>query len=109
MADRSKHFPTETAAMRMPTFSSAPRSEKSFTIGLWLVILFAAAEVIVAGYHYLGLGRMRVARTEPAVVPSNVLIPPPSAPPLTLATPGPAASPVTVLSEPDRLLKDAMA
>jgi tetratricopeptide (TPR) repeat protein len=108
MADRSKHFPTETAAMRVLTFSSSPRPDRSFAIGLWLVILFAVAEIFTASYYYLGVGRMRTARVEPTV-PSNVLIPAPSVPPLTLASPAPAPSPVTVLSEPDRLLKDAIA
>jgi tetratricopeptide (TPR) repeat protein len=105
MAEKSKHFPTETAVMRVLTFSSSPRADRSFAIGLWLVILFAAAEIFSAGYYYIG--HIRTAHVE-TTVPSTVLIPAPSAPPLTLASPPPAASPASVLSEPDRLLKDAV-
>lgn len=94
--------------MRVLTGSSGPRLDKSFTIGLWMVLLFAGAEIFVASFHYLGL--FRPARAE-ANIPSTVLIPAPSAPPLRLASPAPAAaaSPASVLAEPDRLLKDAVA
>jgi hypothetical protein len=106
MSDRSKHFPTETAAMRVLTLSSAPRFDKSFTIGLWSVIFFAAAEIFTASFYYLG--RFHTAHAD-TTIPSMVLIPAPSAPPLRLAPPAPAASPASVLSEPDRLLQDAIA
>lgn len=92
--------------MRVMTLSTGPRFDRTFTIGLWTVILFAAAEILTAGFHYLG--RVRPTRTE-TTVPSMALIPAPSAPPLRLASPPPAASPASVLSEPDRLLKDAVA
>lgn len=94
--------------MRVLTLSSAPRFDRSFTIGLWLVILFAAAEIFTASFHYLGRFRT-TARTDTAAIPSTVLIPAPSAPPLRLASPAPAATPASVLAEPDRLLKDAIA
>jgi tetratricopeptide (TPR) repeat protein len=106
MGDRSKHFPTETAAMRVLTLSSSPRFDKSFTIGLWSVVLFAVAEIFTASFYYLG--RFHTAHAD-TTIPSTVLIPAPSAPPLRLAPPAPAASPASVLSEPDRLLKDAIA
>jgi hypothetical protein len=108
MSDRSKHFPSETAAMRVLTFSSS-RSDKSFTIGFWLVVLFAAAEIFTASFYYLG--RFHNAHADAAtIIPSTVLIPAPSAPPLTLkgASAAPAAT-ISVLAEPDRLLKDALA
>ena len=98
--------------MRVLTPSSGPRLDRSFTVGLWMVLLFAGAEVFVASYHYLG-GRFRTPATEAttASVPSTVLIPAPSAPPLRLESPPPAAAatPASVLAEPDRLLKEAVA
>jgi tetratricopeptide (TPR) repeat protein len=107
MGDRSKHFPTETAAMRVLTFSSSPRFDKSFTIGLWSVILFAAAEIFTASFYYLG--RFHTAHAD-TTIPSTVLIPAPSAPPLTLKETSTAPAPtISVLAEPDRLLKDAIA
>jgi hypothetical protein len=109
MGDRSKHFPTETAAMRVLTFSSSSRSDKSFTIGFWLVVLFAAAEIFTASFYYLG--RFHTAHADAAtIIPSTVLIPAPSVPPLTLKGPSTAPAPtISVLAEPDRLLKDAIA
>jgi hypothetical protein len=109
MGDKSKHFPTETAAMRVLTFSSSSRSDKSFTIGFWLVVLFAAAEIFTASFYYLG--RFHTAHADAAtIIPSTVLIPAPSAPPLTLKGPSTAPAPtISVLAEPDRLLKDAIA
>ncbi|MEY2526412.1 MAG: hypothetical protein QOE73_1183 [Verrucomicrobiota bacterium] len=94
--------------MRVMTHSTGPRFDRTFTIGLWAVILFAAAEIFTAGFHYLG--KVRTKRTETATaVPSMALIPAPSAPQLRLASPTPAATPASVLSEPARLLKDAVA
>src|ERR1700730_2267895 len=108
MPDRQKDFPTETAAMRVLTFASVPRLDRSFMIGLWLVISFSAGEIFPASFYYLG--RFRAAHVETAAtVPSTVLIPAPSAPPLRLESPAPAATPSSVLAEPDRLLKDALA
>src|ERR1017187_6692294 len=109
MRDRSRHFPTETAAMRVLSFSSSSRSDKSFTIGFWLVVLFAAAEIFTASFYYLG--RFHTAHADAAtIIPSTVLIPAPSVPPLTLKGPSTAPAPtISVLAEPDRLLKDAIA
>src|SRR6195256_6457095 len=104
MADRLKHFPTETAAMRILTGSSGTRLDQSFTIALWVVILFAGVEILLASFHYLG--RLRpsgTATSSSTTVRSRVLIPAPSAPPLTLAWPARAvaASPASVLAEPE--------
>jgi hypothetical protein len=95
--------------MRVLTPSSGPRMDRSFTVGLWMVLLFAGAEVFVATYHYLG--RFRTPATEATNIPSTVLIPAPSATPLRLESPAPAAAatPASVLAEPDRLLKEAVA
>lgn len=94
--------------MRVLTFSSA-RSDKSFTIGFWLVVLFAVAEIFTASFYYLD--RYHSAHASMAtVIPSTVLIPAPSAPPLTLKSASAApASTISVLAEPDRLMKDAIA
>src|SRR4030081_443953 len=110
MADRLNHFPTETAAMRILTGSSGSRLDQSFTIALWVVLLFAGVEILLASFHYLGrLRPTHTATSTPSTVPSTVLIPAPSAPPLTLAQPSPAgaSSQSSVLSEPERLLQDA--
>ncbi len=94
--------------MRVLTFSSSPRFDKSFTIGLWSVILFAVAEIFTASFYYLG--RFHTAHADATVIPSTVLIPAPSAPPLTLKETSTAPAPtISVLAEPDRLLKDAIA
>jgi tetratricopeptide (TPR) repeat protein len=108
MADSSKHFPSETAAMRVWTLSGTPRFDRTFTIGLWAVILFAVAEISAVSFHYFGQPRARQAEN---VIPSTVLIPAPSVAPLTLkSTTAPAPAPtISVLAEPDRLLKDARA
>jgi tetratricopeptide (TPR) repeat protein len=108
MGDRAKHFPTETAAMRVLTLSSSPRSDKSFTIGFWLIVLFAGAEIFTASFYYLG--RFHTAHADATIIPSTVLIPAPSTPPLTLKEASTAPAPtISVLAEPDRLLKDAIA
>jgi hypothetical protein len=109
MAERSKHFATETAAMRVLTLSSSPRFDRSFTIGLWSVVLFALAELSTASFYYLG--RFHTAHADAATaIPSTVLIPAPSVAPLALKPASTApASTISVLAEPDRLLKDALA
>ena len=97
--------------MRILTGSSGSRLDQSFTIGVWVVLLFAGVEILMASFHYLGgLRHARVETSVPSTVPSTVLIPAPSVPPLTLASPPPAAaaSPASVLAEPDRLLQDAV-
>lgn len=94
--------------MRMLTLSSSPRFDKSFTIGLWSVVLFAVAELSTASFYYLG--RFHTAHADAAtVIPSTVLIPAPSAPPLRLASPAATVAPASVLADPDQLLKDAVA
>jgi len=94
------------------SFVSGPRTDKSFSIGLGLVILVAAAEIGAVGVHYLG--RMRPAhvsvgpREVPAALPSAA----PSAPPVALTVSSPVAQltpPTTVSSEIDRLTKQAQA
>jgi tetratricopeptide (TPR) repeat protein len=92
------------------SFISGVRTDKSFSVGLGLVALFAVAEIGAVGIHYLG--RMRpahvsVARREaPAPLPSVA----PSAPPVALAVASPALTPATsTISVGDRLLKEANA
>jgi len=94
------------------SFVSGSRIDKSFNIGLGLVVLFAAAEIGAVGIHFIG--RMRAAhvsmapREAPRPLPSAA----PSAPPVALPITSPAAAltpPTTVSSEIDRLTKQAQA
>jgi len=94
------------------SFVSGSRADKSFNIGLGLVILFAAAEIGAVGVHLIG--RMRPAhvsvalREAPAPLPSAA----PSAPPVALSVTSPAAAltrSTNVSSEIDRLTKQAQA
>src|SRR6266404_3022305 len=94
------------------SFVSGPRTDKSFNIGLGLVVLFAMAETGAVGIHYLG--RMRpaqvavVPREIPAPLPSAAPSAPPVALPLTSAAAGLTPA-TTVASEIDRLTKQAQA
>jgi tetratricopeptide (TPR) repeat protein len=93
------------------SFVSGSRADKSFQVGLILVILFAVAEFFAASFHYIS--RMRPAqtaavapRTMPAALPSAA----PSAPPVALAVASPTAAltPATsTISVADRLRKQA--
>ncbi len=94
------------------SFVSSSRADRSFNVGLGLVILFAAAEIGAVGIHYIsGMRPARVAiapREVPAPLPSVA----PSAPPVALSVTSPAAAltpPTTISSEIDRLTKQAQA
>jgi hypothetical protein len=94
------------------SFVSGSRTDKSFQVGLLLVILFAVAEFFAASFHYIS--RMRPApaavvapRAVPAPLPSVAA---PSAPPVALAVASPNAqlTPATsTTSVADRLRKQA--
>src|SRR2546423_8452792 len=76
------------------SFVSGSRTDKSFQVGLILVVLFAVAEFFAASFHYIS--RMRPAQTAvaaPQVVPAPLPSAPPSAPPVALAVASPAAAP----------------
>src|SRR6266478_10171672 len=97
----------------MPSFSFVPslRADKSFNVGLVVVILFAVAEFFAASVHYLG--RRRPAQTAvaaPRAIPAPLPSAAPSAPPVALAVASPIAAltPATV-SVADRLQKQAEA
>jgi len=94
-------------------FVSSPRTDKSFTIGLGAVILFAVTEVFVIGAHYIGKMRpASVAVTAPRSLPAAIPSAAPSAPPVALivASPSAALTPATsIKSVADRLLKEANA
>src|SRR5437870_10545946 len=47
-----------SAAMRIVTLSSPLGADRSFRIALGAVALFAAAEFLAAGYHFIGRGRV---------------------------------------------------
>ena len=95
------------------SFVSSSRTDKSFQVGLSLVILFAVAEIFVAGFHYVS--RMRPATVgvpAPRAVPATLPSAAPSAPPVALAVASPTAAltPATsTISVADRLLKQANA
>jgi tetratricopeptide (TPR) repeat protein len=115
--DRSKGFFTETAAMRTLTFPSSSQVDWSFRIGLGLVALFAAIELLSAAYYYAGRirGGQRVtqaaavtapapARVMPSVAPTTAPAAASSVAAVTAATPS-----TSTLSAADRLLKEATA
>jgi tetratricopeptide (TPR) repeat protein len=94
------------------SFVSSGRADRSFQIGLSLVIVFAVAEIFIAGFHYIGTMRpasvttAAPARQVPAAIPSAA----PSAPPVALTVASPALEPATsTVSVADRLLKQANA
>jgi tetratricopeptide (TPR) repeat protein len=106
-------FLTETSAMRTLTLSTG-RGDTSFKIGLSLVVLFAAAEVFFASYHYVARFRVRRSATAaqpPAATAKATPAPVATAAPPAAATAAPAATaaaPSTVaLSADERLLREA--
>ena len=95
------------------SFVSGSRTDKSFNVGLSLVILFAVAEAGVLGLHYVSKMRPTSAAVAPArAVPAPLPSVAPSAPPVALAvaSPNAALTPATsTISVADRLLKQANA
>ncbi len=104
--------------MRALTFYSSPRADRSFKLGLALVIVFAGAEALSLSVYYAGrIGANRPAaspKVTAVTAPRAAAVTPPRvtpAPPATLkplATPAPTLSSSTsALSAADRLLKEA--
>jgi tetratricopeptide (TPR) repeat protein len=95
------------------SFVSGSRTDKSFQVGLILVVLFAVVEFFAASFHYIS--RMRPAQTAvaaPRVAPAPLPSVAPSAPPVALAVASATAAltPATsTISLADRLLKEANA
>ncbi|HEY6070483.1 MAG TPA: tetratricopeptide repeat protein [Chthoniobacterales bacterium] len=97
------------------SFVSSGRADRSFQIGLSLVVVFAVAEIFIAGFHYIGTKRpasvatVAPAKQVPAAIPSAA----PSAPPVALTVASPSTSTLepatTTMSVADRLLKQANA
>ena len=54
--------------MRILTLSSSPLSDKSFRIGLGVVVIFAAAEILSAAYYYISRIHLTQAQVLPRVV-----------------------------------------
>src|SRR5260370_8926129 len=91
---------------------SSSRAGKRFNVGVLLVMLFAVAEILAAGFHYISKMRPAQAVVAPRVMPGPLPSVAPSAPPvaLTIASPSAALTPPTsIASEADRLLKQAQA
>jgi Tetratricopeptide repeat len=95
-----------SAAMRTVTFSSPLSADQSFRIAVGAVAVFAAAEFLAAGYHFIGRGHAaaaparapaetRMAVTKPAPQPAPSI-------PATITTPPP-------LSLSEQVLIDAVA
>src|SRR5438552_15215164 len=61
---------TEVAleSMRILTLSSSPLSDKSFRIGLGVVVIFGAAEILSAAYYYVSRIHVSQAPLRPGVV-----------------------------------------
>src|SRR5947209_3928509 len=94
------------------SFVSGPRTDKSFSIGLGLVTLFALAEIGAVGIHFIGTMRPAHVSVAPREVPAPLSSTAPSAPPVALTVSSPTAQlppPTTVSSEIDRLTKQAQA
>src|ERR1044072_9606352 len=94
------------------SFVSGVRTDKSFNVGLGLVILFAAAEIGAVGLHYISRMRPASVSVAPREIPPALPSVAPSAPPVALAvtSAAPALTPPTTLaSENDRLMKQAQA
>jgi hypothetical protein len=93
------------------SFASSGRTDRSFQIGLIVVVFFAVAEIFVAGLYYINKIRPATAFvTAPRPMPTPLPSVAPSAPPvaLTIASPSAALTPPTsVASESERLLKQA--
>jgi len=104
--------------MRALTFYSSPRTDRSFKLGLALVIVFAAAEALSLSVYYAGRIRanrpaaspkvtaVTAPRTTAVTAPRVTPAPPPTV--KTLATRAPTfSSSTSTLSAADRLLKEA--
>ncbi len=94
------------------SFVSGSRTDKSFNIGLGLVILFGVAEIGALGIHLIGRTRPAQVSVTPREMPAPLPSAAPSAPPVALSVTSPAAAltpPTTVSSEIDRLTKQAQA
>jgi tetratricopeptide (TPR) repeat protein len=94
------------------SFVSSARTDKSFQVGLIAVVVFAVAEIFVAGVHYVSTRRPATLSVAPRSVPAAIPSAAPSAPAvaLTVASPAPGLTPATsTVSVADRLLKQANA
>jgi len=115
MADRSRAFLSETAAMRtlgVPT----EQSDWGFRVGVTLIALFAAAELAGVAFYYVGRHRATTASVAPppaiaapSAAPAVPAVAPSTAPvaaPSVAAAAAPSAPP---LAPADRLLQEARA
>ena len=101
--------------MRVLTFNSSLRADRSFAFGLGFVALFAAAEVLSLSVYYLGRMRATHTASKPSLAAVAAPRATPAPPPVqNAATPPPAPAPAlspstSALSVADRLLKEATA
>jgi tetratricopeptide (TPR) repeat protein len=88
--------------MRTLTISSPATSDRSFTIALSVVALFAAVEISAVAYHYLAAVRVGGVPTQPSVAAARTPAPAPSAPPEAAVSAAP-------LSPSDQAINEAIA
>jgi hypothetical protein len=93
--------------MRVLTLSSSPLSDKSFRIGLGVVVILAAAEFLSATYYYIGRIHFSPAPARPRVAMGTPSVSLAVAPSSAKEAPSPAAS--AAPSVIDRLLEEATA
>ncbi len=91
--------------MPVLTLSSSPRADRSFHIGLALVGIFAAAEILAVSYYYLR--HFHVAAPAP-IAAEKTTGTAQFAPPSSLASPPPVANAPAAVSETDRLVQQAV-
>ena len=97
------------------TFYSPPRADRSFTIGLGVIIVLAAAELCSFGLFYASKIRpAHAAAAPPKAAPAPAAVAsratPAAPPPVAQASANPVSPPSTsVLSTSDRLLKEVAA
>src|SRR3954467_8511158 len=116
-------FLTETAAMRTLT-SSSPRGDHTFNIGLALVGLFAALELCLLSYHYIGRAGARQTAAAPttatttqpaearppaaATAPAVAMVPAPTVAPAPAEAPAAPAPSAPAAPAEDPLVKEAI-
>jgi tetratricopeptide (TPR) repeat protein len=91
--------------------SSAPRPDRTFTIGLAIVAVFGAAQLVSVAYYYAQRGRAMRAASQPIVAATPVPKPLPTAVPLKTTVTAPRVALATPSPPPraDQLLEQAKA
>jgi hypothetical protein len=96
--------------MRILTLLSSPVSDRTFRIGLGVVVIFAAAEILSAAYYFIS----RIHLTQAPALPRVVVMRAPPASPAAVPSsakeaPSPAVSAASAVSIVEQLLEEATA